>query len=70
MSFRLLPKDVRFFDLFIADGENLQAAATKLRDMLERFDDLDARIAEIQLLEKRDWRTPSSRRSIERTSTT
>lgn len=53
MSFRLLPKDVRFFDLFVADGENLQAAATKLRDMLERFDDLDARIAEIQLLEKR-----------------
>ena len=53
MSFRLLPKDVRFFDLFVADGENLQAAATKLRDMLERFDDLEARIAEIQLLEKR-----------------
>jgi predicted phosphate transport protein (TIGR00153 family) len=53
MSFRLLPKDVRFFDLFIDDGENLQAAATKLRDMLEKFDDLDARIAEIQLLEKR-----------------
>jgi hypothetical protein len=53
MSFRLLPKDVRFFDLFVADGENLQAAATKLRDMLDRFDDLDARIAEIQLLEKR-----------------
>ena len=53
MSFRLLPKDVRFFDLFVADGENLQAAATKLRDMLERFDDLDARIAEIQMLEKR-----------------
>ena len=53
MSFRLLPKDVRFFDLFVADGENLQTAATKLRDMLERFDDLDARIAEIQMLEKR-----------------
>ncbi|HSL77969.1 MAG TPA: DUF47 family protein, partial [Candidatus Limnocylindrales bacterium] len=35
------------------DGENLQAAATKLRDMLERFDDLDTRIAEIQSLEKR-----------------
>jgi predicted phosphate transport protein (TIGR00153 family) len=53
MSFRLLPKDVRFFDLFVADGENLQAAAGKLRDMVERYDDLDARIAEIQLLEKR-----------------
>ena len=27
MTFRLLPKDVKFFDLFTADGENLQAAA-------------------------------------------
>jgi uncharacterized protein len=53
MSFRLLPKDVRFFDLFVADGENLQAAATALRDMLEHFDDLDRRISEIQDLEKR-----------------
>ena len=53
MSFRLLPKDVKFFDLFVADGENLQAAATKLRDMVDAFDNLDARVAEIQLLEKR-----------------
>jgi hypothetical protein len=53
MSFRLLPKDVRFFDLFIADGENLQAAAAKLRDMIDRYDKLDARVAAIQLLEKR-----------------
>ncbi|HET9085108.1 MAG TPA: DUF47 family protein, partial [Candidatus Limnocylindrales bacterium] len=53
MSFRLLPKDVRFFDLFVADGENLQAAAMALRDMLEHFDDLERRIAEIQKLEKR-----------------
>ena len=53
MSFRLIPKDVKFFDLFVADGENLQAAATKLRDLVESFDDLDARIGEIQLLEKR-----------------
>jgi uncharacterized protein len=53
MSFRLLPKDVKFFDLFVADGENLQAAAAKLRDMVDEFDNLDARVAEIQLLEKR-----------------
>jgi predicted phosphate transport protein (TIGR00153 family) len=53
MSFRLLPKDVRFFDLFIADGENLQVAAFKLRDMLDSFDRLDERVAEIQALEKR-----------------
>jgi predicted phosphate transport protein (TIGR00153 family) len=53
MSFRLLPKDVRFFDLFTADGENLHAAATKLRDMIESFDRLDERVVEIQALEKR-----------------
>jgi uncharacterized protein len=53
MTFRLLPKDVKFFDLFVADGENLQAAAAKLRDMVDAFDNLDARVAEIQLLEKR-----------------
>ncbi len=53
MSFRLLPKDVRFFDLFIADGENLQAAATKLKEMIDTFDNLEDRVAEIQLLEKR-----------------
>ena len=53
MSFRLLPKDVRFFDLFVADGENLQAAASKLRDMIDSYDRLDERVAEIQALEKR-----------------
>jgi predicted phosphate transport protein (TIGR00153 family) len=53
VTFRLLPKDVRFFDLFVADGENLQAAAARLRDMVESYDNLDARIAEIQVLEKR-----------------
>jgi len=53
MSFRLLPKDVRFFDLFVADGENLQAAAGKLRDMVEAYDRLDERVTEIQALEKR-----------------
>jgi predicted phosphate transport protein (TIGR00153 family) len=53
MSFRLLPKDVRFFDLFVADGENLQVAASRLRDMVETFDRLDERVAEIQELEKR-----------------
>jgi predicted phosphate transport protein (TIGR00153 family) len=52
MSFRLLPKDVRFFELFVADGENLQAAAHRLVDMVASFDRLDERVAEIQVLEK------------------
>ena len=79
MAFRLIPRDVKFFDLFAADGENLQAAAVDLREIVENFDELDERIAEIQALEKRGdeidreinhgWRTRSSRRSTARTST-
>jgi predicted phosphate transport protein (TIGR00153 family) len=53
MSFRLLPKDPKFFDLFIADGENLAAAATALHEMVENYDHLEQRVANIQGLEKR-----------------
>jgi predicted phosphate transport protein (TIGR00153 family) len=52
MTFRLLPKDVKFFGLFVEDGENLERAANCLRDMVEQFDRLDERVAEIQALEK------------------
>jgi predicted phosphate transport protein (TIGR00153 family) len=52
MSFRLLPKDVRFFDLFVADGENLEAAATRLHQMVSTYTDLDRHVEEIQRLEK------------------
>jgi predicted phosphate transport protein (TIGR00153 family) len=53
MSFRLLPKDVRFFDLFVADGEVIQTAAHRLVEMVEQFDRLDERVAEIRKLEKK-----------------
>ena len=53
MAFRLIPKDVKFFDLFIADGDNLASAADRLSEMVDQFDRLDERIAEIQALEKR-----------------
>src|SRR6186997_2142638 len=53
MAFRLIPKDIKFFDLFIADGENLAAAADRLAELVDRYDRLDERIAEIQALEKR-----------------
>ena len=53
MTFRLLPKDVKFFGLFIEDGENLELAAGRLREMVDRFDRLDERVTEIQALEKR-----------------
>jgi predicted phosphate transport protein (TIGR00153 family) len=53
MSFTLLPKDPKFFELFIADGDNLEAAAAALHAMVESYDGLEARVTEIQALEKR-----------------
>src|SRR3954464_4125911 len=52
MTFRLIPRDVKFLDLFAASGQNLSTAAVKLRDLVTDFDRLDDRIAEIQALEK------------------
>ena len=53
MTFRLLPRDPKFFELFIADGDNLETAATALNEMVEQYDRLDERVANIQALEKR-----------------
>jgi predicted phosphate transport protein (TIGR00153 family) len=53
MTFRLLPRDVKFFGLFIEDGQNLELAAGRLHEMVDRFDRLDERVSEIQALEKR-----------------
>ena len=53
MSFSILPKDPKFFELFIADGDNLAAAATALHEMVDQYDRLEARVAGIQALEKR-----------------
>jgi len=50
---RLIPRDEKFYDLFIRDGENLLAAARKLEEMINSYDRLDERVAEIQVLEKR-----------------
>lgn len=53
MAFRLIPKDVKFYDLFIADGDNLALAASRLNEMVNEFDRLEERVTEIQALEKR-----------------
>jgi hypothetical protein len=50
---RLIPRDEKFFDLFVQDGENLLEAARKLEAMVGAYDRLDERIAEIQALEKK-----------------
>lgn len=49
---RLLPRDERFFDLFIRDGEILLEAARKLEQLVTAYDRLDERVTEIQALEK------------------
>ena len=53
MSFRILPRDPKFFELFIADGDNLEAAAVALHALVDDYDRLDERITNIQALEKR-----------------
>jgi Phosphate transport regulator (distant homolog of PhoU) len=50
---RLIPRDEKFFDLFVEDGENLLEAARRLESMVTSYDRLDERVAEIQALEKR-----------------
>jgi predicted phosphate transport protein (TIGR00153 family) len=50
---RLIPRDEKFYDLFIEDGENLLEAARKLEAMVTSYDRLDERVAEIQVLEKK-----------------
>ena len=51
VSLRLMPRDVKFFDMFIADGDNLLEAANELNDLMSSYDKLDERIARIQELE-------------------
>src|SRR5438552_18992073 len=53
MSFHILPKDPKFFELFTADGDNLAAAAAELHGMVDQYDHLDSRVSGIQALEKR-----------------
>ena len=50
---RLIPRDEKFYDLFVEDGQNLLAAARKLEELVTFYDRLGERIAEIQVLEKR-----------------
>jgi predicted phosphate transport protein (TIGR00153 family) len=53
MRFRLIPKDERFYGIFVEDGLNLLEAARKLESMVTSYDRLDERVAEIQALEHR-----------------
>ena len=50
---RLIPRDEKFYELFVLDAENLAVAARRLAEMVASYDNLDERVAEIQALEKK-----------------
>ena len=49
---RLIPKDEKFYDLFIKAGETILAAARAFESMVTAYDRLGERVSEIQALEK------------------
>jgi predicted phosphate transport protein (TIGR00153 family) len=51
VTLRFMPREPRFFELFVADSQNLRAAATELVELLGSYDDVDERIRRIQELE-------------------
>jgi predicted phosphate transport protein (TIGR00153 family) len=50
---RLIPRDVRFFDLFVEDAANVLGGARLLEAMLRTYDQPEARAAEIRATEHR-----------------
>ena len=49
---RLIPRDEKFYDLFITAGETILAAARALEEMVTEYDRLGERVSQIQALEK------------------
>jgi predicted phosphate transport protein (TIGR00153 family) len=50
---RLIPRDVRFYDLFVEDAANVLAAARLLEAMLRSYDGIERRAAELRDAEHR-----------------
>ena len=53
MRLRLIPRDVRFFDLFVEDAANVLGAARLLEAMLRSYDTIERRAGEIRDAEHR-----------------
>lgn len=52
MRFNLLPREESFFKLFSESSANVNEAAKKLLDLMENYDNVDAKVAEIKRLEE------------------
>jgi uncharacterized protein len=53
LRLRLIPREERFFDLFVEDAVNVLAGARQLEAMLRTYDEPEARAAEIRATEHR-----------------
>jgi uncharacterized protein len=53
LRLRLIPREERFFDLFVEDATNVLTGARALEAMLRSFDDLERRNAELREIEHR-----------------
>lgn len=47
----LIPRDEKFYDLFLEQAQNLLDAARKLSALMENFTDVDKRVTEIKFIE-------------------
>lgn len=47
----LLPRDARFYDLFAQDAANVKVAAQAMKDLLDDFTDVEAKVQHIKDLE-------------------
>ena len=52
MRLRIIPREERFFDLFVADAANVLTGARLLEAMLRGYDDIEARAAAIRDVER------------------
>lgn len=51
MRFRLIPREERFFDMFVEDAANVLAAARALEAMLRSYDEIERRAKELFAME-------------------
>jgi predicted phosphate transport protein (TIGR00153 family) len=51
MGLRLIPREERFFDMFVEDAGNVLAAARELEAMLRSYDDIEARATRLREME-------------------
>ena len=49
----LIPRDEKFYELFLSQAESVHEAATKLAALFEHFEDIEKRVQEIEFIEHR-----------------